>query len=145
MSDDEIVQKALDILSKRVFRGDPMSSSEMVKTYLKLNFALYEHEVFGCLFLSNSHHVIAFEELFFGTIDGAVVHPREVVKKALSHNANALIFCHNHPSGVTEPSPADIKITDKLKSACSTVGIRVLDHIVVTCAECTSMAERGLI
>ena len=145
MSDDETIQKAIDILSKRLIEGDPLTSSRVVKDYLKLNLARYEHEVFGCLFLTNSHHLIAFEELFFGTIDGATVHPREVIKKALSYNANALIFCHNHPSGVTEPSQADVRITDKLKSACSTIGIRVLDHVVVTCGECTSMAERGLI
>jgi len=145
MSDDEIIQKAINILANRIRGGDPLTSSQAVKDYLKLNLAPYEHEVFGCLFLNNSHHLIAFEELFIGTIDGASVHPREVVKKSLSHNASALIFCHNHPSGVTEPSLADIRITDKLKSACDTVGIRVLDHIVVTCGECTSMAERGLI
>ena len=145
MSDDEIIAKALSILSKRLTGGDPITSSSMVKDYLKLNLAPYEHEVFGCLFLNNTHHVIAFEELFYGTIDGSAVHPREVIKKALAHNASALIFCHNHPSGVTEPSRADVEITEKLKSACNIIGIRVLDHVVVTCGECTSMAERGLI
>jgi len=144
VTDDEIICKALTILSKRIRQVELLDSSQTVRDYCKLNIATREHEVFGCLFLNNTHHLIAFEELFFGTIDGAAVYPREVVKRALFHNASALIFCHNHPSGVTEPSRADMAITEKLIKACSTVSIRVLDHIVVTCGECTSMAERGL-
>ena len=105
----------------------------------------YQREVFACLFLDNRHRVIAFEELFFGSIDSAAVHPREVVKAALRHNAAALIFAHNHPSGVAEPSRADELLTRRLKEALALVDIRVLDHLVVGDGEPLSLAERGLI
>ena len=101
--------------------------------------------MFACLFLDNRHRVIAFDELFSGTIDGAAVHPREVVKRALGHNAAAVILAHNHPSGVAEPSRADEAITRRLKEALATVEIRVLDHLVVGDGEMVSLAERGLI
>lgn len=145
MTDDEIISKALSILESQLVQGDALTSSKLVKDYCKLNIASRDIEVFACLFLSNQHHIITFEELSFGTIDGSAVYPREVVKKALFHNAAALIFCHNHPSGVAEPSNADQSITRKLQEACATVDIRVLDHIVVTCGECVSFAERGLL
>jgi DNA repair protein RadC len=99
--------------------------------------------VFACLFLDNRHRVIAFEELFRGTIDGASVHPREVVKHALHHNAAALILAHNHPSGVAEPSRADVQITRRLVAALGLVDIRVLDHLVIGDTEAVSLAERG--
>jgi len=104
----------------------------------------YPYEVFACLFLDNRNRLIAFEELFRGTIDGASVHAREVVRKALHHNAAAVILSHNHPSGVAEPSDADQQITVRLKEALSLVDVRVLDHIVVG-DETVSMAERGMI
>ena len=95
------------------------------------------------MYLDNQHRLLAFEELFRGTIDGASVYPREVVKHALKHNAAALIFAHNHPSGVAEPSQADIHITQRLKQALALVDIRVLDHIIVGDAETTSLAQHG--
>ena len=96
-----------------------------------MKLANYEHEVFVVLYLDNRHRFIALEELFRGTIDGASVYPREVVKQALVHNASALIFAHNHPSGSPEPSQADIAITKKLSLALDTVDMRTLDHVVV--------------
>jgi DNA repair protein RadC len=113
--------------------------------YLKAQLAHRPYEVFACLFLDNRHRVLAFEELFRGTLDGASVHPREVVRASLKHNAAAVILAHNHPSGVAEPSAADRMITHQLRDALQLVGVRVLDHLVVGGGEPTSMAARGLI
>jgi len=99
--------------------------------------------VFACLFLDNQHRLIQYEELFFGTIDGAAVYPREVVKEALRHNAAAVIFAHNHPSGLATPSEADKHITERLKSALDTADIRTLDHFVIGHGEVVSFAEKG--
>lgn len=104
-----------------------------------------DHEVFCCVYLDNRNRVIKCEELFRGTIDGATVHPREVVKRALAHNAAAVILAHNHPSGVAEPSQADELITRRIKESLGTVDIRVLDHLVIGDGHCESMAERGLL
>ncbi|NOX42705.1 MAG: hypothetical protein GXP19_03095, partial [Gammaproteobacteria bacterium] len=104
-----------------------------------------EHEVFGCLYLDNRHSVIRFEALFRGTIDGASVHTREVVKQALKYNAAAVIFTHNHPSGIAEPSSADEALTRRLIDALKLVDIRVLDHIIVGNGCSFSFAERGLL
>jgi DNA repair protein RadC len=101
------------------------------------------HEVFGCLFLDTRHRVIAFEELFRGTVDGATVYPREVLKRALHHNASAVIVGHNHPSGVSEPSEADRSITLKLAKALALVDVRLLDHLIVSRGGHVSLAERG--
>lgn len=103
------------------------------------------HEVFCCLYLDARHRVIRYEELFRGTIDGATVYPREVVKRALQHNASAVILGHNHPSGVSEPSEADRSITLKLAKALALVEIRLLDHLVVSRGGHVSLAERGLV
>ena len=124
-------------------RGEILASPEMACEFLKARIGAYPNEVFACLFLDTRHRVIAFDELFFGTIDGASVHPREVVRKAISRNAAAVIFSHNHPSGVTDPSSADIRITERLKYALELIDVRVLDHIVVTADAAHSMAERG--
>lgn len=120
---------------------DPASSAR----YLKSRLAAYPYEVFACLFLDNRHRVICFDEVFRGTIDGASVHPRDVVKLALARNAAAVILAHNHPSGVAEPSQADELITTRLREALALVDIRVLDHIVVGDGACVSFAERGLL
>ena len=101
--------------------------------------------MFCCLHLDNRHRLIAFDELFRGTIDGASVHPREVVKQALARNAAAVILAHNHPSGVAEPSQADELITHRLKEALALVDIRLLDHVIVGDGSCLSFAEKGLI
>lgn len=133
LNDDEVILEALRILSKRLLRGSALSNPQATRDYLKLRFAGLEYEVFTCLFLDNRNRVLACEELFRGTIDGASVHPREVVKRALRHNAAAVILAHNHPSGVAEPSSADELITRRLKEALSLIDIRVLDHLVVGC------------
>ncbi len=112
--------------------------------YLRARLRHLPYEVFGCLFLDNRHRVLAFEELFRGTIDGASVHPREVVRACLRHNACAVIFAHNHPSGVAEPSAADRAITRQLRDALQLIGVRVLDHLVIGADEPVSMATRGL-
>jgi len=105
----------------------------------------HAHEVFAALFLDNKHRVIQFEELFFGTIDSASVHPRQVVKRALYHNAAAAIVAHNHPSGIAEPSRADELLTVRLKEALALVDVRLLDHVVIGDSQTISLAERGLL
>ncbi|OGT82051.1 MAG: hypothetical protein A3H91_03345 [Gammaproteobacteria bacterium RIFCSPLOWO2_02_FULL_61_13] len=122
-----------------------LASPEQTRLFLKARLRSYQHEVFACLFLDNRHRVICFEELFGGTIDGASVYPREVVKRALHHNAAAVIFAHNHPSGVAEPSPADRAITQRLREALGLMDVRVLDHLVIGDDEVVSFAERGLL
>jgi DNA repair protein RadC len=102
-------------------------------------------EVFACIYVDNRHRIIAFEELFQGTIDGASVHPRVVVQRALELNAAAVLFAHNHPSGVAEPSMADQRITERLRSALALIDVRVLDHFIVTAEDSVSFAERSLL
>jgi DNA repair protein RadC len=131
-------------LDERLRRGDVLASPDETRRFLSAHLRGYPHEVFACLFLDNRHRVIRFEELFAGTIDGASVHPREVVKRALHHNAAAVILAHNHPSGVAEPSQADRQITRRLRDALALVEIRVLDHFIIGDGEFTSFAEQGL-
>lgn len=144
-SDEEIVTAALRIVAKKMRSAPVLSHPRATRDYVTLRFADLEHEVFAILFLDNRHRVIAFEELFRGTVDGASVHPREVVKRVLCHNASAVIFTHNHPSGVAEPSQADQLITRRLKDALSLIEVRVLDHLVVGGTVVESFAERGLL
>ncbi|MES9959312.1 MAG: DNA repair protein RadC [Sedimenticola sp.] len=132
-------------LREELERGDALTNPAQTRRYLESRLRHYPHEVFACLFLDNRHRIIEYEELFRGTIDGASVYPREVVKRALSHNAAALILAHNHPSGVAEPSAADHSITRQLKKALELVEIRVIDHIIVGNGASSSMAERGLL
>ncbi len=132
-------------LGEALERGKPLTDPAATRKYLLAKLRDMPHEVFACLYLDNRHRVIAFEELFRGTIDGASVHPREVVRAALKHNAAALIFAHNHPSGVAEPSDADRRLTRRLADALALVDIRVLDHFVVGDGEVASFAERGWI
>ncbi len=124
-------------------RGAPLVDPDATRRFLVARMRDLPHEVFACLFLDNRHRVIAFEELFRGTLDGASVHPREVVKATLRHNAAALILAHNHPSGVAEPSDADRLITRRLREALGLVDVRVLDHFVVGDGYAVSFAERG--
>lgn len=145
ISDDTLVDAALKILAERVVRGDLLEAPSVTRQYLALRFSSLEHEVFCCLWLDNRRRVIACDELFRGTIDGASVHPREVVKRALSHNAAAVILAHNHPSGIPEPSQADELITLRLRDALGIVDIRVLDHLIVAGGRVVSLAERGLL
>ncbi|WP_303901562.1 RadC family protein [Thiohalomonas denitrificans] len=126
-------------------RGDALTSPDATRRYLAARLRGEGREVFACLFLDNRHRVLAYEELFFGTVDGATVHPREVVKRTLSHNAAALILAHNHPSGVAEPSRADEHITGRLKEALALIDVRVLDHLIIGDGQITSLAERGML
>ena len=130
-------------LSRTVKRGAMLGSPEDTRRYVSTRLRGFPYEVFACLFLDNRHRVIAFEEMFRGTIDGASVHPREVIKRCLEHNAAALIVAHNHPSGVAEPSHADRIVTRRLAEAGALVELRLLDHIVVGDGETVSFAERG--
>ena len=132
-------------LNQRLMGKDVLTNSAATRAYLRARYRNCQREVFSCLLLSNQHYIIHLEELFAGTIDGAAVYPREVVKCCLHHNAAAVIFVHNHPSGVAEPSQADIAITDRLKSALDTIEIRVLDHLVIGADTVVSMAERNLL
>jgi DNA repair protein RadC len=137
-------------LSRRYLREelgerDAITSPEATRRYLKMRLRAYPYEVFAALFLDNRHRVLEYQELFRGTIDGASVHPREVVRAAMDCNAAAAIFAHNHPSGVAEPSQADIYITERLRNALDMIDVRVLDHIIIGEGDCTSFAERGLL
>lgn len=133
------------VLAERLPRGDVISDPEAVRRWLLGELRDLEHEVFGLLLLDARHQVIRFERLFRGTIDGASVHPREVVRTALDLGAAAVVLVHNHPSGVAEPSRADVRITARLKSALELVDVRVLDHLIVGEMDVTSLAERGLL
>ncbi|MBI5041046.1 MAG: DNA repair protein RadC [Gammaproteobacteria bacterium] len=126
-------------------RGDVLANPDTTRRFLQARLRGYPHEVFACLFLDNRHRVIEYEALFRGTVDGASVHPREVVKAALGHNAAAVILAHNHPSGIAEPSQADLHLTRRLREALGLVDIRVLDHVVIGDGEAVSFAERGLL
>lgn len=132
------------IAYENIAQGDVLSSPEHVRQFLSLHMTGLEHEVFSGLFLDNRHRVLEYRELFTGTIDSAAVYPREVVKRCLSTNAAAVIFCHNHPSGVAEPSDTDVRLTRKLVDALALIDVRVLDHLIVGQGVQTSLAERGL-
>ncbi len=123
---------------------DSFTSPEHVRDYLQASLRDRQAEVFCVLFLDNRHRLICFEECFNGTIDGASVHPREIVRKAIHHNAAAVILAHNHPSGIAEPSQADIALTSRLKDALGLVDVRVLDHFIVGDGLPVSFSERGL-
>lgn len=126
-------------------RGNALTSPDITRAYLSAHLRGYSYEVFACLFLDNQHRVIKLDELFRGTIDSASVYPREVAKQALHHNAAAVIFAHNHPSGISEPSQADRQITEKLKQALALFDIRVLDHFIIGDGQPYSFAEHGLL
>ncbi len=132
-------------LESQCRRGDTITDPNLTRRFLKSRLRHRRREVFAVLLLDNQHRLIAYEELFLGTINGASVHPREVVKLALDRHAAAVIFAHNHPSGVTEPSAADRRITERLRSALGLVDINVLDHMIVGEGEVLSFAERGLL
>ena len=125
--------------------GPPLDCPSRTHAFLRARLRDSPHELFCCLHLDNRHRLIAFDELFRGTIDGASVHPREVVKQALARNAAAVILAHNHPSGVAEASQADQLITRRLRDALQLVDIRVLDHLIVADNACLSFAQHGLL
>lgn len=140
-----VLEMARRHLAEQLEKGDALTSVAAVRAYLTHQLRHRQQEVFCALLLDNQHRLLQFLELFNGTIDGASVYPREVVKTVLAHNAAAVIFAHNHPSGVAEPSQADRAITDRLQKALSLVDVRVLDHLVVGEGEAVSFAERGWI
>ncbi len=140
-----VITLAMKVLTIKHRAGRVLSKPDETRDFLRLRLADYRNEIFGCLFLDNRNRIIAVRELFQGTIDGASVYPRVVVQQAMEVNAAAMVFFHNHPSGVAEPSHADEAITRRLKDALALVDVRVLDHFVVSAGESVSFAERGLL
>jgi len=141
----EIVEAAKIYLNRRIKRSNPVTSPKIARDYLAVTLGARDAEYFCILMLDSRSRVIDFVELFRGTIDGASVHPREVVKLALAKNAASVILVHNHPSGVAEPSRADELITTRLQDALSLVDIRTVDHLIVAGGDCVSLAERGVL
>lgn len=141
---EEVLAAARREINARFTRGKAIHSPAETQEFLQLQLAHREHEVFAVMWLDTRHRIIDFEELFRGTIDGTSVHPREVVKSALLRNAAACILCHNHPSGMPEPSQADRRITERVKAALELVDVRILDHVIVA-EQSYSFAEHGLI
>jgi DNA repair protein RadC len=142
---EEILDCARRALAKRVRRGTGFTSPRVTADYLRVRLSTLDHEVFCVIYLTKRHQFIACEDLFRGTIDGASVYPREVLKEALKHNAAAVILAHNHPSGFAEPSQADLDITRQLKKVLDLVEIKVLDHIIIGGGDTVSFAERGIL
>ena len=140
---DQVIEAARQVVDQRMQRGTSFSDPSVARGFFRDKLAGLEREVFAVVFLDSRHRMIDYAELFFGTIDGAEVHPREVVRQALLHNAGALLIAHNHPSGSPEPSAADRALTARLKQALALIDVRLLDHIVVGGAMTTSLAERG--
>ncbi len=132
-------------LQEKLTPGDAIASPRDSRNFLLARLRDRPHEVFCCLFLDNRHRVLAFDELFRGTIDNTTVYPREVVKQALQRNAAAVILAHNHPSGVAEPSQADQLITRRIRDALDLIDVRLLDHFIVGDGTCTSLASRGML
>lgn len=144
-SEEDILQAAEDILRRRVERCGDLTQPSDSATFLRMRLGHLRHEEFHAVWLDNRHRILGVEKLFTGTLDGASVYPREVVRAALRLNASAVVFAHNHPSGVAEPSSADRAITAELRKALALIEVRVLDHVVVAATETTSMAERGFL
>lgn len=144
--ENQIIEQALSILEVRTTKSSfKLSDADDVRNYLAIQLAETEHEVFMVIFMDTRHRVIEFNEMFRGTIDGASVYPREVVKQALAVNAAAVIFAHNHPSGVTEPSQADKRITLELRNILEMIEVRVLDHFIIGGSNTYSFTEHGLL
>ena len=142
---ESLTALALGMLAARHRKGEALQSPEETEAYLRLWLAERKNEVFGCVYLDNKHRVISVEELFQGTVDGASVHPRVVVQRALETNSAAALFFHNHPAGIAEPSQADLRITQRLVDALKLLDIRVLDHVIVATESSISFAQRGLL
>jgi DNA repair protein RadC len=144
-ADDEILDAAEAIHLRRLERHGKISEPSEAAQYLRARCGHAEREVFWCLFLDSRHQILACEDLFYGTIDGAEVHPREIARRGVLLNAAAVVAFHNHPSGNTEPSAADCTVTARMKQALALVDSRLLDHFVVTSSGFTSMASRGYV
>ncbi|MEQ1673663.1 MAG: DNA repair protein RadC [Candidatus Nitrotoga sp.] len=140
-----VLEMSRRALHEEMQAGDALNSPQAVRKYLLLQLQSRQQEVFMVIFLDAQHRVLAAEEMFHGTLTQASVYPREVVKRALFHNAAAVIFAHNHPSGVAEPSQSDRMLTDALKQALALVDVRTLDHFIVAGSQCLSFAERGML
>jgi len=140
-----VLEMARRALGEELKSGNAMSSPELVRDFLRLSLTNKQHEVFIGIFLDAKNHTIATEELFSGTLTQASVYPREVIKRALHHNAAAIIFAHNHPSGVAEPSHADKILTQSLKQALAMIDVKVLDHFIIGNGTTMSFAEHDLI
>lgn len=143
-TEQDVLAAAESILKAKLERLGSLGNPRDATDFLRMRLGALLHEEFHILWLDNRHRILDCQKLFTGTIDGASVYPREVVRAALSFNASAAILAHNHPSGVAEPSAADRAITQELMSALKLVGVRVLDHVVVSAGEGVSMAARGL-
>ncbi len=141
---DTLIKSAKQCVLEQFKSGFTVSSPASAESYVQTLLLDREHEIFAVLFLDNRHQVIDYVEMFRGTVDGTSVYPREVVKEALTRNAAAVLLVHNHPSGVSEPSQADERITRRLKAALELVDIRVIDHLIVG-KTVTSLAARGMI
>ncbi|PUB72149.1 MAG: DNA repair protein RadC [gamma proteobacterium symbiont of Ctena orbiculata] len=142
---ESLIGLALSVLAMRNQKGEPLTSPAKMREYFQLSYGELEYEVFSMVMLDNRHRLIDVEEMFRGTVDGASVYPREVVKAALKCNAAAAVFIHNHTSGICGPSEADKRITAQLKDALALVGVRVLDHLIVSHESAVSFAELGLL
>ncbi|MFL0801070.1 MAG: DNA repair protein RadC [Agarilytica sp.] len=140
-----VLEMAKRHLAENLHANDALTSSRAVKAYVKAKMRHLTYEAFAVLFLDSQHQLITYDELFRGTIDAAAVYPREVVVQALHHNASAVIFAHNHPSGHPEPSASDIELTNTLKSSLNLIDIRALDHLIAGEGEVYSFAENGKI
>ncbi len=140
-----VLEMSRRYLRETLDRGEALCSPDDTRRFLLAQLRDYNFEVFACLFLDSRNRVICFEKLFNGTINGASVHPREVVKKCLLHNAAAVIFAHNHPSGVAEPSNADKRLTRQLVESLALIDTRVLDHLIVGDGQVLSFAEQGIL
>jgi DNA repair protein RadC len=141
--EDALIAQAAAILQQRVIRMGTLSDPVACAEFLKMRLAGLSHELFYVIYLDTRHRIISSEPAFAGTVDGAEIYPRVIVKQALIHNAAAVICAHNHPSNNAEPSTADRAVTARLKAALALVDVRLLDHFVVTVDACTSLAERG--
>ena len=145
VNDDQVIEQALGILTKRCAHGEAFSSPHDIRRFLQLKLGARKNECFGVIFLDRRHCLLRFAELFEGTIDGASVYPRVVVQHVFEANAAAVVLYHNHPSGLSEPSAADRSLTTRLKEALALIDVKVLDHFIVTASDCYSFAEHGLL
>ena len=142
---ESVVKLALEVMAKEVAAGPVITGEKAAARYIQLRAGRGEREVFGCLFLDTRCRLIRDEPLFYGSVDRSMVYQRVILQKALKHNASALICYHNHPSGVAEPSPSDMRVTSRAKDLLEEIDVRLLDHIVVSRTETVSMAARGMI